>query len=112
MKELLEQIKRFNKERDWEQYHSPKNLVLALMVEVAEVAEKFQWLTEQESQELSSEKLKEITEELGDVLIYLVNLADKLNINLVKAARDKLAKNAKKYPADQVRGSSRKYTEY
>jgi len=112
MKELLEQIKRFNKERDWEQYHSPKNLVLALMVEVAEVAEKFQWLTEQESQELSSEKLKEITEELGDVLIYLVNLADKLNIDLVKAARDKLAKNAKKYPADQVRGSSRKYTEY
>ncbi len=112
MEELLEQIKRFNKERDWEQYHSPKNLVLALMVEVAEVSEKFQWLTEQESQKLSAEKLMEVREELGDVLIYLVNLADKLNVDLINAARDKLAKNARKYPADQVKGSSRKYTEY
>jgi len=112
VEELLNRIRHFNKEREWEQFHSPKNLVMALMVETAEIAEKFQWLSDSESKNLSEGKLNEVTEELGDVFIYLVNLADKLGVDLNKAAMDKLEKNNQKYPAEKVRGSSRKYTEY
>ena len=112
MKELLAQIKQFNDERDWEQFHSPKNLVMALMVETAEIGEIFQWLSEDASKNLSEDRLKRVSEELGDVFIYLVNLADKLGIDLNKAAMEKLKKNSEKYPAEKVRGSSRKYTEY
>lgn len=112
MKELLVQIRQFNDERDWDQFHSPKNLAMALMVETAEVAERFQWLSADESKTLPEDKLIEVAEELGDVLIYLVNLADKLGIDLNEAALDKLGKNRKKYPAGKVRGSSKKYTEY
>ncbi len=112
MNELLVQIKQFNDERDWDQFHSPKNLAMALMVETAEVAEKFQWLSGDESKSLPKAKLIEVAEELGDVFIYLVNLADKLGIDLNNAALDKLEKNREKYPAGKVRGSSKKYTEY
>lgn len=111
MKELIEQVKTFRQERDWDQYHSPKNLVMALVVEVSELAEHFQWLTEEQSASLPPDKLAEVKEEIGDILIYLANLCDKLGLDPVEAAQDKLAKNRDKYPAAMVRGKSDKYSE-
>jgi len=112
MKDLIEQVKKFRQERDWDQYHSPKNLAMALVVEASELAEHFQWLTEKQSSSLPPEKLAEIKEEIGDVLIYLANLCDKLGVDPVEAAREKLMKNRHKYPASLVRGKSDKYSEY
>jgi dCTP diphosphatase len=105
-------ISAFIRERDWEQFHSPKNLAMALSVEVAEIVEHFQWLTEEESQNLPPEKLAEIREEIGDVMIYMTELADKLGIDPVEAAKTKVAINEQKYPAALVKGKARKYTEY
>ncbi len=112
MENLRSSIDAFIRERDWEQFHSPKNLAMALSVEVAEIVEHFQWLTEEESQILSTEKLAEIREEIGDVMIYLIEFADKLGIDPVEAAQAKLEINKQKYPANVVRGSALKYTEY
>jgi dCTP diphosphatase len=112
VKDLIAQVKEFRQERDWDQYHSPKNLVMALVVEASELAEHFQWLTEKQSSNLSAEKLAEVREEIGDVLIYLANLCDKLGIDPLAAAHDKLRKNRHKYPAAKVRGKSDKYSEY
>jgi NTP pyrophosphatase (non-canonical NTP hydrolase) len=112
VKDLIEQVKDFRRERDWDQYHSPKNLVMALVVEVSELAEHFQWLTEKQSSSLSPDKLAEVKEEIGDVLIYLANLCDKLGIDPVEAAYDKLRKNRYKYPTSKVRGKSNKYSDY
>ena len=112
MRELMEALREFARERDWEQFHSPKNLAMALSVEVAEIVEHFQWLTEDESRELGPEKHEEIREEIGDVLIYLANLADKFGIDPLEAARGKLEKNRAKYPVRQVKGKSLKYTDY
>jgi NTP pyrophosphatase (non-canonical NTP hydrolase) len=109
---LRDTIRAFIEERDWEQFHSPKNLAMALSVEVAEVVEHFQWLTEEESKNLPPEKLAEIREEIGDMLIYLTELSDKLGIDPVEAAKAKVAINGQKYPADLVRGKPTKYTEY
>jgi dCTP diphosphatase len=110
--DLRDTIKTFIGERDWEQFHSPKNLAMALSVEVAEVVEHFQWLTEEQSTNLPPEQLAEVRAEIGDVTIYLVELADKLGIDPVEAAKAKLEINAKKYPADLVKGKATKYTEY
>jgi dCTP diphosphatase len=110
--DLRDAIKTFIGERDWEQFHSPKNLAIALSVEVTEVVEHFQWLTEEQSTNLPPEQLAEVRAEIGDVTIYLVELADKLGIDLVEAAKAKLEVNAKKYPADLVKGKATKYTEY
>jgi len=112
LKELIEQLRLFRHERDWDQYHSPKNLVIALMVEASELAEHFQWLTEEQSNNLTPDKLTAVREEVGDVLIYVANLCDKLGIDPLEAARDKLQKNMEKYPASKVRGKSYKYSEY
>jgi dCTP diphosphatase len=109
---LRDTIRAFIEERDWEQFHSPKNLAMALSVEVAEVVEHFQWLTEEESKNLPPEKLAEIREEIGDMMIYLTELSDKLGIDPVEAAKAKVAINGQKYPADLVRGKPTKYTEY
>lgn len=109
---LKRSVRQFVVERDWDQFHSPKNLSMALIVEVAEMVEHFQWLTEEQSCNLPKEKLAEIELELADIQIYLISLASKLQLDLVAAAEKKLALNAKKYPADKVRGSSKKYTEY
>ena len=98
--------------RDWEQFHSPKNLAMALCVEAAELVEEFQWLTEQQSRELDAERRERVRLELADVFIYLLRIADKLGVDLVAAANDKLVLNEKKYPAERVRGDARKYTEY
>ncbi len=104
-------LRRFAARRDWDQFHSPKNLAIALSVEASELLEHFQWVTEAESRRLDRYKLNQVGDELADVLIYLVRLADKLGIDLLDAAARKLRKNAKKYPAEKVRGSSKKYTE-
>jgi dCTP diphosphatase len=112
LEDLRNAIDAFIKERDWEQFHSPKNLAMALSVEVAEIVEHFQWLTEEQSRELSPEKLAEIREEIGDVMIYLTELADKLGIDPVEAARAKVAINGQKYPAELVKGKASKTTKY
>lgn len=98
LQSLARQLARFSDERGWDQYHAPKNLVMALMVEVAELMEHFQWRTAEESLQLDSESLQEVRLELADVLIYLVRLADRLDIDLYPAAQDKLIINARKYP--------------
>ena len=112
MKDLISELRAFAKERDWEQFHSPKNLAMALSVEVAEIVEIFQWLTQEESRNLDFKKKEKMKEEIGDVMIFLANLADKLDIDPVEAAREKLKKNRMKYPADLVKGKANKYTEY
>ena len=112
MNDLINKIRKFRQERDWNQYHSPKNLVMALVVEVSELAEHFQWLTEEQSSNLPPDKLAEVKEEVGDVLIYVANLCDKLGIDPIDAARNKLEKNKGKYPVSAVRGKSFKYSEY
>lgn len=111
IEQLRDALRRFSEERDWNQFHSPKNLSMALAVETGELLEHFQWLSEQESQALSGDKLAEVRAEMADVLIYLVRLADKLGVDLLGAAADKIELNARRYPADQFRGSSRKYSE-
>ena len=112
MEDLRSAISAFIQERDWEQFHSPKNLAMALSVEVAEIVEHFQWLTEEDSKNLPPEKLAEVREEIGDVMIYLTELADKLGIDPVEAAKAKMRINGQKYPAELVKGKASKYTEY
>jgi dCTP diphosphatase len=111
----LEQIKirlrEFAAERDWDQFHSPKNLSMALIVEAAELVEHFQWLTEDQSQTLPAEKLAEVEQEIADIQIYLIRLADKLGVDMEKAVNAKIELNEKKYPADKVRGSAAKYSD-
>ncbi len=98
--DLREKIRRFSAERDWEQFHSPKNLVMALSVEVSELVEHFQWLKENESErsDLSAATIAEVEEEVGDVFNYLLQLCDRLDIDPVAACSRKLTKNAAKYP--------------
>ena len=112
MDTLIQELRTFAAERDWQKYHSPKNLSMALAVEVAELVEHFQWLTEEQSLALSEEKLAAVREEIGDVLIYLVRLCDRLGVDPLLAAMDKLRANRRKYPAERARGKADKYSEY
>jgi len=107
--ELAARLAEFARERDWDQFHAPKNLAMALAGEVGELLEHFQWLSEQESANLPAEVKEAVALEMADVLLYLVRLADKLNIDLGAAAVRKIGLNAIKYPVEQFRGSSRKY---
>jgi len=109
--ELRNRLREFAAERDWDQFHSPKNLASALAVEAAELLEIFQWLTEKQSQTLSLEMKSKVAPELADVLIYLIRIADKLDIDLLEAAREKIIRNAQKYPIEKSRGSVKKYTD-
>lgn len=111
LQSLINSLREFSSQRDWDQFHSPKNLASALTVEAAELLEHFQWLTEAQSRELPADKRVAVGEEMADVLLYLLRLSDQLNIDLVDAARRKLALNAAKYPVDRSRGTSKKYTE-
>ena len=104
LNDLKSALRRFADERDWEQFHSPKNLAMALSVEVAELVEHFQWLSQEQSLHLSPAENEAVRQELADVLIYLVRLADRLDIDLLTAAEDKLHMNAKKYPLHASRG--------
>lgn len=96
---LRDALRDFAAARNWRPFHTPKNLAMAMIVEAAELVEHFQWATPEESRALSPEKLAEVRDEVADTLIYLVELADALGIDLLAAARDKIAKNAVKYPA-------------
>jgi len=111
MQKLIKKLREFAKERDWDQFHSPKNLAMALSVEVAELVENFQWLTEEESFELPANKLNKTKEEIGDIMIYLLRLSDKLGIDPLKAAKDKNSLNQRKYPVEKAKGNALKYTE-
>ena len=111
IEELKNRLSRFAEERDWDQFHSPKNLSMALSAEVAEIIEHFQWLTEEQSKNLSDDKLKEVETELADTLIYLIRLADKLGVDLLAAAQRKIEVNEQKYPVDKAKGNAKKYTE-
>lgn len=110
--ELRQRLREFAAARDWDKFHSPKNLSMALIAEAAELVEHFQWLTEEQSAKLSSAKLNEVEAELADILIYLIRTADKLDMDLIKAVKQKIESNEKKYPVEKVKGSSKKYTEY
>jgi NTP pyrophosphatase (non-canonical NTP hydrolase) len=109
---LRELVRAFVDERDWDQFHSPKNLASALSVEAAELLEHFQWLQHGRADELGPDKLVEVRHEMADVLVYLVRLADKLDVDLMVAVQEKMVLNRAKYPAEQVRGDARKYYEY
>jgi len=110
--DLKLRLREFAAARDWDQFHSPKNLAMALVCEAGELAAEFQWLSEAQSRAPEAAQLARIRAEAADVLIYLVRLADKLGIDLPSAADAKIAQNEERYPADKVRGSPRKYTEY
>ncbi|MGH8197611.1 MAG: nucleotide pyrophosphohydrolase [Steroidobacteraceae bacterium] len=110
--ELKLRLREFVAARDWDRFHSPKNLAMALSVEASELVELFQWLTEEESAALDGDRRQRAAAELADVLWYLVRIADRLDIDLLEAAELKLGQNAKKYPVEQVRGQARKYDEY
>lgn len=109
--DLRNALRQFADERDWNRFHSPKNLASALAVEAAELLERFQWLTEDESRNLPPAELEKVRQEMADVLNYLVRLADKLDVNLLDAAREKIVLNAQKYPVEKSRGSVKKYSE-
>ncbi len=112
LESLRQRLAEFAAERDWDQFHAPKNLAMALIAECAELVEHFQWLNEDQSAALSPEKRAAVRLELADILIYLVRIADKLNIDLLAAAWEKIAINEERYPAEQVRGDARRANEY
>lgn len=108
---LNQSIRAFAEEREWEQFHSPKNLAMALSVEVAELQEHFLWLTQAESRDLTPEKLSDVEDEIGDVVVYLLRLCDVLGIDPILATTHKMVKNGVKYPVEKSRGNAKKYTE-
>lgn len=114
IKALQKKLEAFADERDWDKFHNPKNLVMALSVEVSELVEIFQWLNLDDASNLKNDTIKIacVKDEIADVALYLIRLADKLEIDIEAAIYSKLAKNSMKYPANKVRGSSKKYTEY
>lgn len=110
--QLNQRLLRFARERDWEQFHSPKNLAMALAGEAGELLEHFQWLTEQQSQDLAPDKKDAVALEMADILIYLIRLSERLGVDLVDAANRKVQINESRYPRDKVRGDARRSDEY
>jgi NTP pyrophosphatase (non-canonical NTP hydrolase) len=108
---LRDQLREFSAARDWDQFHSPKNLAMALSAEAGELLEIFQWLTEEQSRSLDPKAHAAVSEEIADVLLYLVRLGDQLGIDPIAAAQRKLVDNERKYPAEKSRGNAKKYTE-
>lgn len=111
IQDLTSALRDFAREREWDVFHSPKNLAMALNVEAGELLEHFQWLTEDQSKALPPEVKAQVAEEIADVFLYLLQLSDKLGLDVVEAAKGKLLKNASKYPVQKARGNSKKYTE-
>jgi len=109
---LTARIRRFAAERDWEQFHTPKNLTMALAAEVGELIEQFQWLTDAQSSELTPAQRTAVSDEIADVFIYLVRLCDVVGVDLHRAALAKIEINEGRYPAERVRGSAKKYSDY
>lgn len=112
LQELRDIVRAFAAERDWDKFHTPKNLAVSLCVEAAELLEPFQWLETGNQDELTTKQLMNIRHEMADVLIYLLRLADKFDVELASAVREKLDLNALKYPVERVKGDARKYNEY
>ncbi len=112
LQQLRLRINQFVNERDWAQFHTPKNLAMAMIVEAAELVEQFQWDTPAESQQLSVEKREAVSHELADTFVYLLRIAEMLNIDLIEATNQKIELNILKYPVDKAKGSNAKYTEY
>ena len=112
LQKLNQRLLTFARERDWEQFHSPKNLAMALIAECAELVEHFQWLTEDQSQQLSDSKKDEVAMELADILIYTIRTAERLDIDLVASANRKIAINESRYPTEKVYGDARRADEY
>ena len=110
--ELRDEIREFTRERDWDQFHTPKNLAASISIEAGELLEQFQWLKTGEAPEMGESRLKAVRHEMADVLCYLIRLADKLDIDLRAATLEKLELNRAKYPVDRVKGDSRKYDGY
>lgn len=109
---IAKQIRKFRDDRDWAQFHNPKDMAIALSIEASELLEHFLWKTPKEVDERVATNREEIEDEVADIAVYLVELADNLGIDLLEAMNRKLAKNAAKYPAEKVKGSSKKYSEY
>ena len=112
VKDIQTRLALFAEEREWDQFHSPKNLAMALSVECSELLEIFQWLSQDQSLDLPEDKRRQVEEEIGDIAIYLLRLADKVGVDLDAAVASKLEANAVKYPAHLVRGKAKKYNEY
>ena len=112
LESLRHRLAQFAADRDWDQFHSPKNLSMALIAEAAELVEHFQWLSEEQSKELPPGRHREVAMELADILIYLIRIADKLGVDLIAAADAKIAVNEQRYPAEKVRGDARRAGEY
>jgi len=109
--EIRQMIRRFRDERDWMQFHNPKNLACSISIEAAELLEHFQWKTPEESDAITKSKRTEISHEIADVAIYLIELADNLGIDLVQAIKEKISLNDARYPVKRANGSAVKYTE-
>jgi len=112
LQDLKDRMASFVRERDWEQFHTPKNLSMSIAIEAAELMEHFQWLTVEQSKKLAPEALADIGEELADIVIYSLSLANTLGLDLSQTVLDKMAKNIRKYPSEKVRGKAHKYTYY
>lgn len=112
LQELKERMATFVRERDWEQFHTPKNLSMSIAIEAAELMEHFQWLTVEQSRNLAPEALSEIGEELADIVIYSLSMANALKLDLADTVQAKMEKNIRKYPSERVRGKAHKYTFY
>lgn len=112
LNKLRARVNTFVEERDWAQFHSPKNLAMAMIVEAGEVVEHFQWMTEQESKNLNAETRERVGQELSDTFVYLLRIAEVCGVDLIEAANKKIDLNAKKYPVEKCKGSNAKYTDY
>lgn len=109
LESLKLKLREFAKEREWDQFHSPKNFSMALIVECAELVEHFQWLTDEQSKNLPEDTLEEVRLEMADIFLYLIRLADKLDVDLIDAANRKIKLNAEKYPVEKAKGLATKY---
>ncbi|MCY4420529.1 MAG: nucleotide pyrophosphohydrolase [Gammaproteobacteria bacterium] len=112
LEDLKQELKEFAQARDWEQFHSPKNLSMALSVEASELVEHFQWMTEEQSACLDDEKHAAVALEMADIFIFLLRLSERMNVDLMEVTRQKIVLNHQRYPVSKVKGSSKKYSEY
>jgi NTP pyrophosphatase (non-canonical NTP hydrolase) len=112
LQDLKERMADFVRERDWEQFHTPKNISMSIAIEAAELMEHFQWLTVEQSKSLDGDALQEIGEELADIIIYALSMSNFLELDLADAVMKKMDKNSQKYPKEQVKGKAHKYTYY
>ena len=108
---ILNKIKKFRDERDWMQFHDPKNMAISIILEASELLEHFQWKTKAEAEEYIKKNRAKVEEEIADIALYLFELADNLDINLLMVMEEKIKENAKKYPVDKAKGNAKKYRE-